>query len=175
MDEDRKHPAPTRVTDDWLTVKQAAVEQGVSEATIRRMVRAGELEAEVLPRRGGQTTFRVRQRQAESEPRQPASAPNQAALDLAAALTASLSSVAEHNHQRALEIIKQAERIAALERENGRLEAQCEQQAAELQWGAQTAMMDQARLKQVEADLAAARAELARLEARRPWYRRIWR
>jgi DNA-binding transcriptional MerR regulator len=51
-------PAPARTgadPADWLSLKQAACELGLSISTVRRMVRTGRLRHRIVPRRGGYT------------------------------------------------------------------------------------------------------------------------
>ncbi len=157
----------------FVSVREAAEILHLSQSDVRRRVKRGELQAEVLTRPQG-TLLRVLvdvpdTDQADATPKaDDVSDPRQdvsAVLDLAAALTASLASVAEHSHQRAQEIIKQAGRIAELEREAGKLAGDLA--GAERRYND---AVDDARRLAVERD--AARAEVERLK--QPFWRRWW-
>ncbi len=130
MNDVQRHPGPPDVSDDGLTGKEAAVNLGVSEATIRRMVKAGELEAEVLPRRGGQTSFRVRLRQGPLQPAPPdamlsSERPNQpASPDPLALIREATAPLVDLNRRLLDDHQVQRDHILDLVRTNARLEAE---------------------------------------------------
>ncbi len=118
----------------WVSVAEAARHLGVSVSTVRRMVEDGKLVGEREPMGGNRDRFRVRldapemhQDASPSESPVPQDAPEDASAthqDVSAivmAATAPLETVIAHQR---VKIETQGERIAELERENGRLEAE---------------------------------------------------
>lgn len=106
----------------WMSTQQAARVLNVSTQTIRRMVKAGELEAESLARPGGQTALRVRikPQHPAPEPQQAATEPHQAAPDLVALALVERLTIKDET------IRAQAETIADLRERIGRAEAATE-------------------------------------------------
>lgn len=170
-----------RVPDDRyepITVDEAASRLKVSPSTVRRMIRDGKLQAEREQRPQGEIvrvlwpapTDVPMAAAPSSEPSltQAPDASQDVALALVDRLAAQDAMIAESaERERA-----QADRIAALERENGRLESEATHalQIAEIE-----------RERRLEADKRAARAEALASERaaemerllRRPWWRRI--
>ena len=136
----------------WVSVAEAAERLGVSVSTVRRMVEDGKLVGEREPLGGSRERYRVRfdapETHQDASPSEsdltPDTPPDAPATPQDASLLLDRLEAA-HERERA-----QADRIAALERENGRLESTAThaQQAAENE-----------RQRRVEAEALAAERE----------------
>ncbi len=144
---------------EFVSVREAAIRFGTSESDIRRRIKRGELVAESVARPGG-TMLRVRfdapdPSQPTSEPRQPAPDTSQ---DVSAAIEAAAAPLVARLAAQDAVLGRQSERIAELERENGRLQADATHASG--------------RASELQAERDAARRELEALRAR-SWWRRL--
>jgi excisionase family DNA binding protein len=146
-----------------VSTREAAIILGVSEATVRRMIAAGDLAAEKIARPGG-TLLRVLIDT--PEPFQEATEPRQAAPEAAQEQSRALDILDAVIRANAETMDKQAERIdrySALLRQEMERRVRAEARADTMA----------ERLTQTEAQLAAERAEAARARERRfrwwPW------
>jgi excisionase family DNA binding protein len=146
--------------DRWVSVEEAARRLGVSDATVRRRVRAGTLEGERLARPQGEV-YRVRESALPPDSQVAAAdtlAEEAPTTDMTSLLRERLLA-ADNLISTELETISRyVERIANLERDNGRLQSEVSH------------LTEQLAAERARADAAEARV---RERAERPWWRKI--